>query len=159
MGTIARPDLARVQALQPDLILAGKQSQGRLYLELKKIAPTVVSDEAVDWKPNLRQDGEALGRFDLAEHLLIVYDRRAAQVRRLVRAHGAPRLPSGVRDSLRRPFIASIFDDVGLRHPQPGVEAVKGARPGPFDAWTLGKGYVAANRVLSDLERFLAHGS
>jgi iron complex transport system substrate-binding protein len=156
VGAVARPSLARIEALDPDLILAAKQSQGRLYKRLKKLAPTVVLDQKVDWKPNLRQDGEALGYTDYAEKLLTDYDRRAAAVKRLIRRRGKPTLPPEVRGSLRRPFIVSIMKDVGLRAPHRGRDLLPGARPGPYDAWTLGNGYLAATRVLADLERFTA---
>ena len=49
-------------------ILAGKRQKG-YYERLKDIAPTVALDEKVDWKANLRQDGEALGRPEFAERL------------------------------------------------------------------------------------------
>ena len=47
---------------------------------LKRIAPTVMS-EGDDWKLNLRLHGEALGRTNDAEKLLIDWDNRAAKVR------------------------------------------------------------------------------
>ena len=153
VGTIADPDLGRIEALDPDLILAVK-SQKRLYKRLKKIAPTVVADQKVDWKPNLRQDGEALGESDFAEKLLTAYDRRAAQVKRLIRKRGRPSLPAAVRASLSRPFVVSILKDVGMSHPKPRSDLLKGARPGRYDAWTLGIGYIAATRILDDLELF-----
>jgi iron complex transport system substrate-binding protein len=153
VGPVARPDLERIATLEPDVILAGKQSHERLYPKLKQVAPTVVLDEKVDWKPNLRQDGEALGRSDQAERLLIDYDRRAARVRRLLSGRATPQLPAEARRGLSRPFIASVLDDVGLPHPRPGDDRLSGARPGPNDHWTLGIGYLAALRVLGDLER------
>jgi iron complex transport system substrate-binding protein len=156
VGPVPRPDLALIQSLEPDVILSTKRGQGRLYRRLRRIAPTVAIDERVDWKPNLRQDGEALGHPDEAEHLLNRYDRKAALVRRLIRSRGAPLLPPAVRRALSRPFVASVMDDVGLPHPRPRDDLLPGARPGPFDAWTLGTGYLAATRILADLMRFSA---
>jgi ABC-type Fe3+-citrate transport system substrate-binding protein len=153
VGSVARPDLARIEALDPDVILAGKR-QKRYYERLKEIAPTVALDEKVDWKPNLRQDGEALGRPEFAEKLLTRYDREAARVRRLIDQRGKPELPAEVRDSLSRPFVASVLDDGGVSHPRPRSDTLPGARPGRYDAWTLGVGYIAAMRILDDLERF-----
>lgn len=153
-GTVARPDLARIEALDPDVILASKPSHVRLYDRLRKIAPTVVLTEDVNWKANFRQDGEALGLADQAEKLLSVYDRQAARVRRLARGQ-TPSLPAAARSALQCPFIASIFDDLGLPHPAPRSNRLPNAKVGPLDEWTLGVGYVAAQRVLADLERFL----
>jgi iron complex transport system substrate-binding protein len=153
VGPIADPDLRRIEALDPDVILAGRR-QKRIYEQLKEIAPTVAIDEKVDWKPNLRQDGEALGRADFAEKLLTRYDRDAARVKELIRERGKPELPAEVRSSLSRPFVASVLDDVGMRHPKPRSDMLAGARPGRYDAWTLGAGYIAATTILNDLERF-----
>jgi len=154
VGPIARPDVAEIEALDPDLVLGTKQSHKRLYKRLKEIAPTVVLDQKVDWKPNLRQDGETLGHPDFAEKLLTDYDRQAARVKRLIRRRGEPTLPSEVRPALRRPFVASILDDVGVDHPKPRSDLLRDARPGRYDAWTLGIGYIAATRILADLRRF-----
>ena len=41
-----------------------------------------------------------------------------------------------------------------MAHPKPRSDTLAGARPGPYDAWTLGMGYIAAVRILDDLERF-----
>jgi iron complex transport system substrate-binding protein len=154
VGSIATPDVGRIEHLDPDLILGAKQSQKRLYDRLTRIAPTIMLDQKVDWKPNLRQDGEALGAADFAEKLLTAYDGQAARVRRLIRKRGRPELPAQVQGSLRRPFVASILDDVGVSHPKPRSDLLPGARPGRNDAWTLGLGYIAATRILADLERF-----
>jgi iron complex transport system substrate-binding protein len=153
VGTVARPDLGRIATLDPDVILAGKRQKG-YYERLRDIAPTVALDEKVDWKANLRQDGEALGRPEFAERLLTRYDREAARVKRLVDERGKPPLPVEVRDSLSRPFVASVLDDVGVSHPKPRSDTLPGARPGRSDAWTLGMGYIAAMRILDDVERF-----
>ncbi len=155
VGPVDRPRVDEIEVLDPDVILVSKQSHERLYRRLKRIAPTVALDELVNWKPNLRHDGEALGRTDRAEALLTDYDRRVAQVRRVLGGR-RPALPEAARRTLRRPLIASIFDDLELPHPPAGSDRVPGARPGPLDHWSLGAGPLAARRVLLDLRRFLA---
>jgi iron complex transport system substrate-binding protein len=153
VGPISDPDLGRIERLDPDLILSTK-GQKRIYKPLRRIAATVAIDETVNWKPNLRQDGEALGESDFAEKLLTQYDAQAARVRDSIRRNGQPKFPAEVRDSLSRPFVASILDDVHLDHPKPKKDLLPGARPGRYDAWTLGMGYIAATKILNDIERF-----
>ena len=155
VGPVDRPRLDEIEALEPDVILIGKQSHEPLYRKLKLIGRTVALDELVNWKPNLRHDGEALGRTDRAEALLIDYDRRAARARRVLDGR-LPTLPSQARRSLRRPFIASILDDLGLPHPRLGSDSLPGARPGAYDHWSLGTGPLAARQVLLDLTRLSA---
>lgn len=158
VGSVARPELGRVRGLDPDLILGVIPAQRRIYRRLDEIAPTVMADARVNWKPNLRQDGEALGRTDDAEAMLSDYDRRALRLRRALRGGNPSRaelsaaLPAAVRPYLGRPFIASILADVGLPHAE---SASRAARPGPHDQWSLGEGVIAARLVLRDLDRWL----
>lgn len=153
VGSVSSPDLGRIEALDPDVILATKK-QRRFYKRLKKIAPTVAIDSTVDWKPNLRQDGEALGESDFSEKLLTAYDEQVARVKRTIHGRAKPSYPAEVKPALSRPFVVSILKDVGLPHPKPRSDLLEGSRPGRYDAWTLGIGYIAATRVLDDLERF-----
>jgi iron complex transport system substrate-binding protein len=162
VGPVGRPDLGRIEALHPDVLLGSTPSQKRIYERLSKIAPTVFADERVSWKPNLRQDGEALGRVDDAEALLTAYDGRVGRLRRGLRRHGRVSLrsldralPAQVRPFLRRPFIASILRDAGLPHPRAGRRDLLVAHRGRYDEWSLGVGVIAANRVLADLETYL----
>ncbi len=162
VGTVARPEIRRVAALGPDLILGVIPAQRRDYRRLTDIAPTVMADSRVNWKPNLRQDGEALGHVDNAEAMLSDYDRRALRLRRALHGRGFTRarlaaaLPAAVRPYLGRPFIASILADVGLPHAEGKARL---ARPGPHDEWSLGEGVIAARLVLSDLDGWLLHGA
>jgi iron complex transport system substrate-binding protein len=159
VGAAGGPDLERISALGPDVILGVIPADRRFYRHLSEISPTVIADSRVSWKPNLRQDGEALGLVDRAEAMLSDYDRRALRVRRALAGHRPTlaalegRLPAEVRPYLGRPFVASILDDVGLPHPAPRQPA---ARPGRYDEWSLGHGVLAARVVLDDLERWVA---
>jgi iron complex transport system substrate-binding protein len=78
--TISDSDFAAIEAADPDVILGSKERQGDEYDELKAIAPTVMSD-GDDWKLTLRLHGEALGRTNDAEQLLIDWDNRVAKVK------------------------------------------------------------------------------
>ena len=65
------------------MILGTKEAYGDIYDDLRRIAPTVMS-EGDDWKLNLRLHGEALGRTNDAEKLLIDWDNRVAKVRKAI---------------------------------------------------------------------------
>jgi iron complex transport system substrate-binding protein len=208
LGPATRPDLKRIAALDPDLILGSKHSQGSIYRRLKAIASTINVEEAgTDWKIELRLYAEALQRSDPGERLLDRYDAHAARVRRVlprrpvsvsvVRAE-----PDGVREYSKGSFSGSILADLGVRRPRaqdsnipsrrvvarriPSLDAdyVFLARaPGSGstyrhlvadrrwqrlhgrvmtvsdDAWITGQGYLAARRVLADVQRALARGA
>ena len=78
-----RPNLAKIEAASPDVILGAKELNADEYPDLMKIAPTILS-EGSDWKLNLRLHGEGLGRTNDAEELLIDWDNRVARVRRMI---------------------------------------------------------------------------
>jgi iron complex transport system substrate-binding protein len=123
VGTTSSIDLGRLHPLDPDLILASKPSQGRLYRRLTDIAPTVTSDSSghADWELNTRLYSEAMGRQLAGEHLLRDYDHHVA---RLERAAGPRRglvevslvrvVPKGVRIYNSGSFAGSILKDAGI---------------------------------------------
>jgi iron complex transport system substrate-binding protein len=134
-------DLAATDAAEPDVILGSKEDQEELYEDLSRIAPTVMT-EGDDWKLNLRLHGEALGRTNDAERLLIDWDNRLAAVRRRLGAHRAVSLPGRVT-----PFAAQVLTDLGLK------AAVGDAGDLHVDGgpeWTDG-GVLAARAALEDV--------
>jgi iron complex transport system substrate-binding protein len=135
-------DLAATDAAEPDLILGSKEEQEELYEDLSRIAPTVMT-EGDNWKLNLRLHGEALGRTNDAERLLIDWDNRVAGVRRSIgEARPGIALEGGVT-----PFAEQVLGDLGLK-PGGGREEVIRMRGGP--EWD-GGGILAARAALEDL--------
>jgi len=127
------------------VILGTKEQDGRLYDSLKRIAPTVMS-EGDNWKLNLRLHGEALGRTNDAEQLLIDWDNRAAEVRTKLEA-------SDSTVTLAKPnaFAESILGDLGIR---PGREHGRSLQISRGPEWS-GGGVLAARAALVDVERAL----
>jgi ABC-type Fe3+-hydroxamate transport system substrate-binding protein len=143
MRPVGASDLSAVEAVHPDLILGaagtdGRAGQGYLYDRLSRIAPTVmVALGGEQWKLNVRQVGEGLGRTNDAEQLLIDYDHQAAQARKAIKREwavrrdatdGAPSTPGakprvavalvtadGVRFAKTDSFAATILRDAGVR--------------------------------------------
>src|SRR5919107_1995326 len=95
MRPLTAADLAAAEAVHPDVILGSAEKQERLYDDLSRIAPTVMTDGGGgQWKLNLRLVGEGLGRTNDAEQLLTDYDREAGEARRAIAA-GVPGHPRG----------------------------------------------------------------
>ena len=131
MQPVTATDLGAVEAVHPDLILGdsssdGKGGNGALYDRLSKIAPTVMVATGSDqWRLNLRLVGEALGRTNDAEQLLIDYDHQAFRARKAIRAARAgsakPRVSvalatgSGNRFAPQRSFAGTILADAGVK--------------------------------------------
>ena len=102
--------------------------------------------EGDNWKLNLRLHGEALGRTNDAERLLIDWDNRAAKVRKAF-------ADTAIGVVLVKPnaFGQSILADVGV---EPGRERDVLVRIKPAPEWS-GGGVLAARAALEDLERLL----
>ena len=143
VGPIKKLDLAATEAADPDVILGTKEDYGDIYDSLKRIAPTVMS-EGDDWKLNLRLHGEALGRTNDAEKLLIDWDNRAARVRKKLSNSSY-----SVTLAKPNPFAESILGD--LRAKPPGRERDLVIRIRPAPEWS-GGGVLAARAALIDLE-------
>lgn len=150
---LTRLDLAAAEAAGPDLILGTKEGQGPLYEDLRRIAPTVMS-EGDDWKLNLRLHGEALGRTNDAEKLLIDWDNRVAEVKDTIGGRDLSVVLAS-RDGLRtadpESFAGKVLADLGVDAGRHG-DAVLRVNAGP--EWS-GGGILAARAALADLLRAL----
>ena len=184
MRPVTASDLSAVEAIHPDLILGSADRQAKLYADLSRIAPTVMTDGGGgQWKLNLRLVGEALGRTNDAEGLLTDYDREAAQTRAAIRhAHPQDReqpkrrvaialqTRNGLRFATRNSFAGTILADAGVRQAGSlrGADEVLLARsPGAgghvdgsftrVDAalWFGDGGALAGKAALADLQRAL----
>jgi iron complex transport system substrate-binding protein len=142
---LTKLDLAATEAADPDVILGTKEADGDLYDRLSRIAPTVMS-EGDNWKLNLRLHGEALGRTNDAEKLLIDWDNRVARVKDAI---GNRDVSVVLADP--NPFAESILADMGVKAGRRGKRVVRVAS-GP--EWS-GGGVLAARAALTDVERAL----
>ena len=171
MGPVTASDLAAVEAVHPDLILGSAERQGRLYEDLSRIAPTVMTEGGGgQWKLNLRLVGEGMGRTNDAEQLLTDYDREAAEARRAI--PGRPSVAvvrataGGLRAAQRDSFAGTILADAGVRQVSdlaaadalllssaPGAKAhLDGSFTRADDAlWWGAGGALAARAALDDL--------
>lgn len=81
-------DLEKIQAAQPDLIVAAKGGQddgSKVYDKLSKIAPTVVYDYSkTSWKHVTKELGKATGRSKEAQRVLGTFDKRVARVKKQI---------------------------------------------------------------------------
>jgi iron complex transport system substrate-binding protein len=178
------PSLAPIKAADPDVILASVPAQLPLYGRLRRIAPTVMSDAgAVGWKLNARLHGEALGRTNDAERLLVNYDNRSARVRERLGARAGKLSvavvrvgPAAVRVAAAKSFPGSVIGDLGVALAEARADVVLlslapggegrwrqlAARPAwqrarlvrvDEETWWSGGGVLAARAALRDLSR------
>lgn len=125
VGTWTQPDLERIVALKPDLILSSRERHATIYDQLSAIAPTVFSaDIGASWKDNLRLFAQALGRAERGESVLNQYHTKLTRLHKaLTDSASLPTvslvrgMPDHVRIYLKDSFSGSILSDAGLPRP------------------------------------------
>ena len=79
VGSETQPDLEKIAALQPDLILGSKLRHEKIYEQLSAIAPTVFTETiGMTWKDNFKQHIRALNREAEGNAVLEAWERRVA---------------------------------------------------------------------------------
>jgi iron complex transport system substrate-binding protein len=148
------PAFPEIEATDPDVILGAKELQGDEYDELRKIAPTVMS-EGFDWMLNLRLHGEALGRTNDAEQLLIDWDNRVAKVKKTIGGRDmSVNFVTRVREFDTGPdsFAGTLLKELGLKVGRKG-DVVLDVRAG--QEWVGHGGVIGARDALSDVAHAL----
>ncbi|MFH8990699.1 ABC transporter substrate-binding protein [Streptomyces sp. NPDC017940] len=125
VGEMTNPNLEAIAALKPDLILTSKIRHAAKYDQLKKIAPTVMTETTgYPWKDNFRTHADALGRKAEAKKAVADYTAHAKEV---TAALGGPAKAGATEVNVLRfiegadirvygeqTYIATILKDVGL---------------------------------------------
>lgn len=126
VGTLAEPNLEKIAALKPDLIISAKVRHEKLYEQLSKIAPTVMSETTgPTWKDNIRLEAKALGAENLAEKEIGAYEAAAKTTGAAINAKANNPTISIVRfvDGPTRlyqnaSFSGIVLKDAGLARPK-----------------------------------------
>ncbi|MFB7633156.1 ABC transporter substrate-binding protein [Streptomyces sp. NPDC056149] len=124
VGKIGAPNLEAVAALKPDLILTSKVRDGQRYAELKKIAPTVMTETTgYPWKQNFAVHAAALNKIPEAKRTVAAYQ---AHAERVTQSLGGPAKARALRTNVVRfvdgadtrvygcrSYIGTLLDDIG----------------------------------------------
>ncbi|AJC56601.1 iron-siderophore ABC transporter substrate-binding protein [Streptomyces sp. 769] len=124
VGKIGAPNLEAIAALKPDLILTSKVRDGQRYAELKKIAPTVMTETTgYPWKQNFAVHAAALNKIPEAQRVVAAYRSHAERV---TQALGGPAKARALRANVVRfvegadtriygcrSYIGTVLDDIG----------------------------------------------
>ncbi|MBB5937407.1 ABC transporter substrate-binding protein [Streptomyces zagrosensis] len=132
VGAVTGPDIEKVVAAKPDVILAGQIADGQVLKQLRTVAPTVVTiGKDKSWKSALDLTGEVLNKQSAAKAFLAGYDKRLDEVKKSLgdkagstvsvarySAKGTAVMQQGV-------FISDVLKDLGFK--RPGLQNKKGA--------------------------------
>jgi iron-siderophore transport system substrate-binding protein len=127
VGTSAEPKLDLIASLKPDLILSNKVRHDKIYDQLSRIAPTVLTETTGQpWKANLAVHAEALGRERDAAAALSRYETRAKEIGAEIVAGNGGKVPTvsvtrfmagKIRMYQKANFSGVILSDMGLARP------------------------------------------
>lgn len=125
VGTIQEPNLERIAALEPDLILSSKLRHEQIYDQLSAIAPTVFAETTgVTWKENFELHAEAFGRTEAAELVKSEYQERVAEFQQAMGDGQAETevsvvrfLPGDTRIYQKASFSGTVIEEAGLGRP------------------------------------------
>lgn len=124
VGTIEQPNLEKIAALEPDLILSSKLRHEKIYDQLAQIAPTVFAETTgVTWKENFDLYAEALNRTEEAGKVKEEYQ---SHIDEFQKAMGEDRpevsivrfLPGETRIYQKESFIGTVLEEAGLPRPE-----------------------------------------
>jgi iron-siderophore transport system substrate-binding protein len=127
VGPSDSPKLELIASLKPDLILSNKVRHDKLYDQLSKIAPTVLTETTgFPWKQNLAVHAAALGKEAEAQSALQAYEARAKRIGDAIIAKNGGRAPTvsvtrfmagKIRLYQKSSFSGVILADAGMARP------------------------------------------
>jgi iron complex transport system substrate-binding protein len=131
VGTVTGPDIEKVVAAKPDVILAGQLADTQVLAQLRKVAPTLVTiGEDKDWKSSLTLTGKALGKTNEAKEFLAGYDEKAAALKKDLGGRAGSQVSvarysaKGTAVMQQGVFVSDVLKDLGFT--RPGIQAKPG---------------------------------
>lgn len=124
VGTVQEPNVQKIAALKPDLIIGTESRHSALYQQLTDVAPTVFMATQTDpWQDNVRFTATTLGGADSADKLLTGFQQRCADIAKKFGTAGKSAQLIRPRDgvlTLYGPtsFAGSALECVGFTTPQ-----------------------------------------
>jgi len=125
VGTESAVNIEAVAALEPDLIIGTKQRHEKIYPQLSKIAPTVMSkDLRGNWQDNFKLYADALGKTTEAIDTLDKYTARIDDIKEQLGEEGLKKkigiirfLEGDTRIYMGNSFSGRAIDGIGFaRH-------------------------------------------
>ncbi|MBP1999969.1 iron complex transport system substrate-binding protein [Paenibacillus shirakamiensis] len=124
IGSVNEPNLERIHALKPDLILGNKDTHDAIHVQLKQIAPTVfVETLGVTWKENLQLHAEAVNKQNQGTQLLRTYQDRIDKLKSGLAGKKAKQISlirpreDKIQVYLKETFAGTVMNDAGIARP------------------------------------------
>ncbi|TBL76238.1 AraC family transcriptional regulator [Paenibacillus thalictri] len=124
LGNELQPNMELIATLKPDLIIGNKVRQEKMYEQLKRIAPTVFSEDlGEDWKTNFKLYMEAINKKEEGDKALAAFEQRVADVKAKLGSKTSARISvvrfsaSQVRIYQKLTFSGALLSQLGFARP------------------------------------------
>lgn len=122
LGSENQPNLEKLVALQPDLIIGSKFRDEKIYEQLKAIAPTVMTEDVYFWKDSLKLTAEATNTKDAETKFLADWNKKVTDFKG--KMGDKLKLEVGIVDFrvdhariVYTGFSASVLEELGITRP------------------------------------------
>lgn len=122
LGSENQPNLEKIAALKPDVIIASKTRHEEIYTQLSGIAPTVMTEEVHIWKDSLALTAEALNKQEEETAFLERWENEVADFK--AKMGDKLKLEAGIVDFradhariVYTGFSALVLDELGIARP------------------------------------------
>jgi iron complex transport system substrate-binding protein len=135
LGKEEQPNIEKILALKPDLIIGIKHSTEPIYSQLAQIAPTVVDnwEGYPSWRDHFNFVAQVLGKTEESKQVWAKYDQRIASLKTLLGNRlqdlevSFVHICCGTIDiDLNNSFNGSILADAGIRRPPAQAAPIEG---------------------------------
>ncbi|OMF38049.1 hypothetical protein BK133_03465 [Paenibacillus sp. FSL H8-0548] len=124
LGEESQPNIEAIVSLKPDLIIGAKGRHEKIYPQLSEIAPTIMVEEAFNWKDNMTLAAQSLYKDDQGADIMKAWDERVADFKQKMGDRLTSTEVSMIRfekDGTARIYVTgfagSIFNELGLARP------------------------------------------
>lgn len=125
LGDETQPNIEAIVGLKPDVIIGTKDRHEKIYDQLNKIAPTILTKDLADWQDNLQVTASILNKEDTATAFLANWKAQVADFKKKLSAkdRGAEisiiRInPNGSARAYNSGFAYQIFEELGFTVPK-----------------------------------------
>ncbi|MFD0590750.1 stalk domain-containing protein [Paenibacillus sp. GCM10027627] len=125
LGDETQPNVEAIVALKPDVIIGTKDRHEKVYAQLSKIAPTVLTKDLADWQDNLQVMSKVLNKESIATQFMADWKAQVADFKRKLPAKdkGAEvsiiRInPNGSARAYNYGFAYNVFQELGFKEPK-----------------------------------------
>ncbi|NOV04661.1 ABC transporter substrate-binding protein [Paenibacillus planticolens] len=122
LGSENQPNLEKLVALQPDLIIGSKFRDEKIYAQLSAIAPTVMTEDIYFWKDSLKVTAEATNMKDAESKFLADWNKKVTDFK--AKMGDKSKLEVGIVDFrvdhariVYTGFSASVLEELGITRP------------------------------------------